>query len=65
MQRLLLAVVGTLAVAAASALAADMPPPRSLPAAARTVYVPFFTWNGFYVGINAATASAARPGPTP
>ena len=53
MQRLLLAVVGTLSVAAASALAADMPPPRSLPLPRAPVYVPFFTWNGFYVGINA------------
>jgi outer membrane immunogenic protein len=53
MKRLLLAVVGTLAVAAASALAADMPPSRSLPPPRAPAYVPFFTWNGFYVGINA------------
>jgi outer membrane immunogenic protein len=53
MKRLLLAVVGTLAVAAASALAADMPPSRSLPLPRAPAYVPFFTWNGFYVGINA------------
>ena len=53
MKRLLLAVVGTLAVTAASALAADMPPSRSLPLPRAPAYVPFFTWNGFYVGINA------------
>jgi outer membrane immunogenic protein len=53
MKRLLLAVVGTLAVAAASALAADMPPSRSLPLPRAPAYVPFFTWNGIYVGINA------------
>jgi outer membrane immunogenic protein len=53
MKRLLLAIVGTLAVAAASALAADMPPSRSLPLPRAPAYVPFFTWNGFYIGINA------------
>jgi outer membrane immunogenic protein len=53
MKRLLLAVVGILAVAATSALAADMPPSRSLPLPRAPAYVPFFTWNGFYVGINA------------
>lgn len=52
MKRLLLASVGLVAVATASALAADapgryMPPPRG------PAYVPFFSWNGFYVGINA------------
>jgi outer membrane immunogenic protein len=53
MKRLLLAVVGTLAFAGTSALAADMPPSRSLPPPRAPAYVPFFTWNGFYVGINA------------
>jgi outer membrane immunogenic protein len=53
MKRLLLAVAGTLAVAVTSAHAADMPPSRSLPPPRAPVYVPFFTWNGFYVGINA------------
>jgi outer membrane immunogenic protein len=42
-----------LAVAVTSALAADMPPSRSLPPPRAPIYVPFFTWNGFYVGINA------------
>src|SRR5205085_12443035 len=49
---LLLAGVG-FAVVAAAAEAADigsreLPPPRAAP-----VLVPFFTWNGFYAGINA------------
>src|SRR5258707_4829851 len=49
--RLLLAGAG-FAVLAAAAQAADigsreLPPPRA------PVLVPFFTWNGFYVGINA------------
>ena len=53
MKRLLLAAVGTLAVAVTSALAADMPPSRPLPPPRAPAYVPFFTWNGIYVGINA------------
>ena len=52
MKRLLLAGVG-LAIAATSALSADapgrsLPPPRGV-----ATYVPFFTWNGAYVGLNA------------
>ena len=53
MKRLLLGVVGLAAVAMSSALAADMPPSRSLPPPRAAAYVPFFTWNGFYVGVNA------------
>jgi outer membrane immunogenic protein len=53
MKRLLLAVVGLAAVAVTSALAADAPPGRSLPPPRAPTYVPFFTWNGLYVGINA------------
>jgi outer membrane immunogenic protein len=53
MKRLLLAVAGLAAMAATSASAADMPPSRSLPLPRAPAYVPFFTWNGFYVGINA------------
>jgi outer membrane immunogenic protein len=53
MLRLVLAVVGTLAGAIASALAADMPRSRPLPVPRAPTYVPFFTWNGLYVGINA------------
>jgi outer membrane immunogenic protein len=54
MKRILLASVGLVSVATVSALAGDiapgrryMPPPRATP-----VYVPFFTWNGAYVGLN-------------
>ena len=55
MTRLLLASVGLAAVAVAvgSALAADMPPSRRLPPPRAPAYVPFFTWNGVYIGINA------------
>jgi outer membrane immunogenic protein len=53
MKRLLLAVAGLAAVAATSALAADLPRGRPLPPPRAPVYVPFFTWNGFYTGINA------------
>ena len=65
MKRLLLAAVGLAAVAATSALAADMPPSRSLPPPRAPAYVPFFTWNGFYVGLNAGYGFGSRSGPTP
>jgi outer membrane immunogenic protein len=52
---LLLAVVGVMALGAATADAADLPPrPLLMPRA--PVFVPFFTWTGFYVGINAGYA---------
>ena len=38
-------------LAMTSALAADLPP--RLPSPQTPVYVPFFSWNGFYIGINA------------
>jgi len=50
MKRLLLAAIGVL-VAMGTALAADVPE-RRLPKPRAPIYVPFFTWNGFYVGIN-------------
>jgi outer membrane immunogenic protein len=53
MKRPLLASVGIAALAMTSALASDMPPSRYLPPPRAAAYVPFFTWNGFYVGINA------------
>jgi outer membrane immunogenic protein len=56
MKRLLLAAVGLVAVAVTSALAADMPRSRPLPPPRAPAYVPFFTWNGFYMGINAGYA---------
>ena len=52
MNRLLLAGVGSVLIAATSASAADVRE-RSLPQPRTSAYVPFFTWNGFYVGINA------------
>jgi outer membrane immunogenic protein len=58
MKRLLLAALGLAAVAVTSAamtsaLAADLPRGQPLPPPRAPAYVPFFTWNGFYVGINA------------
>jgi outer membrane immunogenic protein len=53
MKRLLLAGVGFAALAVTTALAADMPPSRYMPPPRAPVFVPFFSWNGFYVGINA------------
>jgi outer membrane immunogenic protein len=40
---------------AATAKAADLPP-RYLPPPRAPVFVPFFTWTGFYLGINAGYA---------
>ena len=51
MKRLLLAGVGLAVIAATSAFASDIGG-RSLPQPRASAYVPFFTWNGFYVGIN-------------
>src|SRR5262245_57347602 len=52
-RRLLLASAGFALVTAAAQAAdfgsRDLPPPRR----AAPVLVPFFTWNGFYLGINA------------
>jgi outer membrane immunogenic protein len=50
MKRLLLA--GCAVLALSPALASDLPP-RNLPLPRAATYVPFFTWNGLYVGINA------------
>jgi outer membrane immunogenic protein len=51
MRQALLAGVGFTALAIGSALAADMPPTRYTPPRAPTP-VPFFSWSGFYLGIN-------------
>jgi outer membrane immunogenic protein len=53
MKRRLLASVGFAALVATSALAADVPPLRSMPPPRAPAFVPFFSWNGFYVGLNA------------
>src|SRR5262245_38071017 len=49
LKRLLLACVGLTALAT-MAEAADIPPPMPMPKA--PVFVPFFSWTGFYLGIN-------------
>lgn len=53
MKRLLLAAVVLAGLVMTSALAADVPPSRTLRPPRAATYVPFFTWNGFYLGINA------------
>jgi outer membrane immunogenic protein len=53
MTRRLLAGVAFAAFAATSALASDMPPPRYMPPPRAPAFVPFFSWNGAYVGFNA------------
>jgi outer membrane immunogenic protein len=53
MKRLLLAGVGLAAALAQTAFAADMPPGRYMPPPRGPAYVPFFSWSGFYVGMNA------------
>ncbi len=53
MKRLLLAGVGSMALAMTPALAADVPPGRYMPPPRAPAFVPFFSWNGMYVGINA------------
>ena len=55
LKNLLLAIVGLMALGATTANAADLPR-RALPMPRAPVYVPFFTWTGFYVGINAGYA---------
>lgn len=52
MKRLLLAGLGLAAVLTTSAFASDMPG-RALPPPRAPSFVPFFTWNGFYLGLNA------------
>ena len=51
MRRTLLASVASTALAIASALAANVPPTRYTPPRAPT-QVPFFSWSGFYLGVN-------------
>jgi outer membrane immunogenic protein len=52
MRRLVLASAALLALMAGAASAADVPPSRSAPPPLRApAYVPFFSWNGLYVGV--------------
>jgi outer membrane immunogenic protein len=52
-RRLLLASVGVSVLAITSASAADIAPSRSYPLPKSPVFVPFFSWTGFYIGLNA------------
>jgi outer membrane immunogenic protein len=55
MRRLARVGVGVLAgllALAAPALAADVPPSRTMPPPRAPALVPFFTWSGFYLGFN-------------
>ena len=54
-QKLLLASAACSVLAVTSAGAADMPQ-RPMPMPRAPVYVPFFSWNGFYIGLNAGYA---------
>lgn len=49
-KRLLIACVGFSVLAVTSATAADISQSRPLPMPKSPVFVPFFSWNGFYVG---------------
>ena len=52
MKQLLLAGVAFTVLAVTSAIAADAPPSRyTMPPPRAPAYVPFFTWNGFYMGL--------------
>jgi outer membrane immunogenic protein len=48
--------VALAALAVTTAHGADVPPSRAIPPAHAPVYVPFFSWNGLYFGINAGYA---------
>ena len=50
MRRILFATIGLLGLAATNALAADLP--RAMPPTKAPVFVPGYSWTGFYLGIN-------------
>jgi len=50
MRRVLFATIGFVALSATNVLAADLP--RGLPPTKAPAFVPGYSWNGFYLGIN-------------
>lgn len=52
LKTLMLALMGATAIGAAAAQAADLPP-RYLPPPRAPIFVPFFSWTGLYLGVNA------------
>ena len=52
LKTLVLALLGSTAIGVAAAQAADLPP-RYLPPPRAPAFVPFFSWTGWYVGMNA------------
>jgi outer membrane immunogenic protein len=61
MKSILTTAIGGVALLAGPALAADLPS-RKEPPVAPIVYVPVFTWTGFYVGLNAGGAWTSTSG---
>ena len=55
MRRIVFATLGLLGLAATNAMAADLP--RAMPPTRAPAFVPaFYSWNGFYLGINGGGA---------
>jgi outer membrane immunogenic protein len=54
MRRVFLAAIGLLGLAATNAEAADLP--RAMPPTRAPAFVPGYSWNGFYLGINGGGA---------
>jgi outer membrane immunogenic protein len=50
MRRILFATIGLLGLAATNAVAADLP--RGMPPTKAPVFVPGYSWTGFYLGVN-------------
>jgi outer membrane immunogenic protein len=61
MKRILTTAIGSVALLAGPALAADLPS-RKEPPLAPVIYAPAFTWTGFYVGVNAGGAWTSTSG---
>jgi len=54
MRRVLFATIGLLGLAATNAVAADLP--RGMPPTKAPVFVPGYSWTGFYLGVNGGGA---------